>query len=40
MSWVTTIYWTLDMPLTFIVGYHDGGLVEMRADLGSLCDRA
>eukprot|EP00401_Gymnodinium_catenatum_P025420 CAMPEP_0117567692 /NCGR_PEP_ID=MMETSP0784-20121206/57738_1 /TAXON_ID=39447 /ORGANISM="" /LENGTH=801 /DNA_ID=CAMNT_0005365571 /DNA_START=29 /DNA_END=2434 /DNA_ORIENTATION=+ len=29
MEWVTRIYWTADIPLTFTVGYFDVGVVVM-----------
>mmetsp|Transcript_58347 Transcript_58347/g.170601 ORF Transcript_58347/g.170601 Transcript_58347/m.170601 type:complete len:722 (-) Transcript_58347:320-2485(-) len=30
MDWVTTIFWTIDLPCSFLTGYHSEGLVEMR----------
>lgn len=27
---ISTIFWTLDIPMSFLVGYHAGGLIEMR----------
>ena len=26
----TTVFWTADIPFTFLSGYHAGGVVEMR----------
>mmetsp|Transcript_49850 Transcript_49850/g.115770 ORF Transcript_49850/g.115770 Transcript_49850/m.115770 type:complete len:711 (-) Transcript_49850:82-2214(-) len=30
MDWVTTCFWTLDIPRSFLSGYHGQGIVEMR----------
>lgn len=30
LSWFTTCYWTLDIPFSFLVGFHTKGIVEMR----------
>lgn len=30
MGWVCTIYWTIDIPCTLLVGYHTKGVLEMR----------
>jgi len=30
MAWVTTVFWTVDIFCTFMVGYHDGGIIEVR----------
>lgn len=30
MAWVCTVYWTLDIPFSFVVGYHSKGVLEMR----------
>eukprot|EP00449_Zooxanthella_nutricula_P021600 CAMPEP_0198524934 /NCGR_PEP_ID=MMETSP1462-20131121/23042_1 /TAXON_ID=1333877 /ORGANISM="Brandtodinium nutriculum, Strain RCC3387" /LENGTH=816 /DNA_ID=CAMNT_0044254677 /DNA_START=64 /DNA_END=2514 /DNA_ORIENTATION=- len=27
---ISTIFWTLDIPMSFLVGYHSSGLIEMR----------
>jgi len=31
LSWLTTCYWTLDIPFSFLVGFHTKGVIEMRA---------
>jgi len=31
MDFVTTTFWTLDMPWSFLTGFHSEGVVEMRA---------
>eukprot|EP00415_Alexandrium_ostenfeldii_P001838 UN1838 len=31
MDWVTTIFWTVDIPWSFLTGYNCDGVVEMRA---------
>jgi len=33
MDWMTTIFWTCDMPGSFFVGFHVGAIVEMRPKL-------
>jgi len=30
MDWSTLIFWTFDMPVSFMTGFHVGGIVEMR----------
>lgn len=30
MVWITLLYWTVDMPCSFITGYSMGGLVELH----------
>jgi len=30
MAWLTTCFWTLDIPCSFLVGYHREGVLEMR----------
>jgi len=30
MDWVTTCFWSLDIPFSFLSGYHGEGVVEMR----------
>jgi len=30
MAWTTTIFWSLDFLRSFTMGYHDGGIIEMR----------
>jgi hypothetical protein len=30
VGFVTTIFWTLDIPFTFLSGFHAGGVIEMR----------
>jgi len=30
VEWIITIFWTLDIPITFRTGYMDGSKVEMR----------
>lgn len=30
MDWVTTIFWTMDIPWSFMTGFHAEGVVEMR----------
>lgn len=30
MAWVCTLYWTVDIPCTLVVGYHTKGVLEMR----------
>lgn len=31
MAWLTLLFWTADIPMTFFVGFHKEGVVEMRA---------
>lgn len=30
MSWFTTSFWTIDIPCSFLVGFHREGILEMR----------
>ena len=30
MDWVVTMFWTADIPFSFLTGYHDNGAIEMR----------
>mmetsp|Transcript_122601 Transcript_122601/g.318772 ORF Transcript_122601/g.318772 Transcript_122601/m.318772 type:complete len:785 (-) Transcript_122601:173-2527(-) len=30
MDWTITCFWTLDIVLTFFVGFYDGGILDMR----------
>jgi len=30
MGWLTTIFWSCDVPMSFLAGYHDGGVIELR----------
>jgi hypothetical protein len=30
MAWLTSLFWTFDMPMTFFSGYHCKGYIEMR----------
>jgi len=31
MDFVTTFFWTVDVPCSFLTGYHNDGVIEMRA---------
>lgn len=30
LAWVSTLFWSLDMPMSFVSGYYSNGVVEMR----------
>jgi len=30
MGLITSIFWTFDIPMSFFVGYHDGGVIKMN----------
>mmetsp|Transcript_116719 Transcript_116719/g.337130 ORF Transcript_116719/g.337130 Transcript_116719/m.337130 type:complete len:688 (+) Transcript_116719:282-2345(+) len=30
MDWVTAVFWSFDLPISFITGFHNAGLIEMR----------
>lgn len=30
MALLTTIFWTCDIPMSFLVGYHDGGIIKLN----------
>jgi len=30
MKWITCLFWSSDLVASFFVGYHDGGVVELR----------